>query len=77
VMQNAEPVYEEMDGWNQPLDEVKKFSDLPPQAQKYVRRLEELVQTEIVLVSVGPDREQTMMLKNPFDPPVVTSGSRK
>jgi len=67
VMQNAQPVYEEIEGWDKPLDDVRKFSDLPAQAQKYVRRLEEIVETEIILVSVGPDRDQTILLKNPFD----------
>jgi adenylosuccinate synthase len=67
IMQSAQPIYEEMEGWNMPLDEVRKFSDLPPQAQKYVRRLEEIIKTEIILVSVGPDREQTVLLKNPFE----------
>jgi adenylosuccinate synthase len=67
VMQNAQPIYEEMEGWDKPLDDVRKFSDLPARAQKYVRRLEEIVETEIILVSVGPNREQTILLKNPFD----------
>ena len=66
AMQNAQPVYEEMEGWETPLDNVREFAALPPRAQKYVRRLEELVETEIVLVSVGPGREQTILLKNPF-----------
>jgi adenylosuccinate synthase len=66
VMQNAQPVYEEMAGWETPLDDVREFSALPTRAQKYVRRLEELVKTEIILVSVGPGREQTILLKNPF-----------
>lgn len=66
VMQNARPVYEEMEGWDKPLSDARKFSDLPAEAQRYVRRLEELVQTEIILVSVGADRDQTIILKNPF-----------
>jgi len=66
VMRNATPVYETMDGWDAPLDAVRQFSELPSNAQKYVRRLEELVETEIILVSVGPGREQTILLKNPF-----------
>jgi adenylosuccinate synthase len=66
VMQNVQPVYEEMEGWAKPLDDVREFSDLPAPAQQYVRRLEELVETEIILVSVGPGREQTILLKNPF-----------
>jgi adenylosuccinate synthase len=67
VMLSAQPVYEEMDGWNAPLDDVRKFADLPANAQKYVRRLEQIVETEIILVSVGPSREQTILLKNPFE----------
>ena len=66
VMRNATPVYETLDGWDTPLDNVRQFSELPSNAQKYVRRLEELVQTEIILVSVGPGREQTILLKSPF-----------
>ncbi|HEX9265138.1 MAG TPA: adenylosuccinate synthase [Candidatus Binatia bacterium] len=67
VMQKADPVYEEMDGWSEPLDNVRNFSDLPKSAQKYVRRIEKVIGTEIILVSVGPGREQTILLKNPFE----------
>ena len=67
VMQGAEPVYEEMTGWEAPLDNVRKFSDLPAAAQKYVKRIEAVIGTEIILVSVGPGREQTILLKNPFE----------
>ena len=66
VMQKAEPVYEEMEGWRAPLDDVRKFADLPNAAQNYVRRIEQVIGTEIILVSVGPGREQTILLKNPF-----------
>ncbi len=67
VMQHAEPVYEELEGWNAPLGDVTQFSDLPIAAQNYVRRIEHVIGTEIILVSVGPGREQTILLKNPFD----------
>src|ERR671924_165747 len=66
AMQGAQPVLESMDGWNEGLTGVRKFSDLPANAQKYVRRIEEILQTEVILVSVGPGREQTVLLKNPF-----------
>jgi adenylosuccinate synthase len=66
IMQGVEPVYETIEGWSEPLTGVKSFSDLPRQAQNYVRRIEELLETEIILVSVGPEREQTVVLKNPF-----------
>jgi adenylosuccinate synthase len=67
VMQGAEPIYEEIPGWNTALDDVTKFADLPRPAQNYVKRIEEVIGTEIILVSVGPGREQTILLKNPFD----------
>jgi adenylosuccinate synthase len=66
VMEQAEPVWEEMDGWNTSLSGARKLSDLPTNAQKYIRRLEELLETQTVLASVGPDREQTIVLKDPF-----------
>jgi adenylosuccinate synthase len=67
VMQGAEPVYEAMAGWEAPLDNVREFSDLPAAAQEYVRHIEQVIGTEIILVSVGPGREQTILLKNPFE----------
>ncbi len=67
IMERAEPVYEEMEGWDAPLCSVRKFSDLPDNARRYVHRLEEILKTEVILVSVGPGREETVMLKNPFD----------
>jgi adenylosuccinate synthase len=67
VLDRAEPVLEEMPGWSEALTAVRKFSDLPAAAQKYVQRIEQLLDTEIILVSVGPGREQTILLKNPFD----------
>ncbi|MGZ8483852.1 MAG: adenylosuccinate synthase [Candidatus Binatia bacterium] len=67
VMAAAQPIYEDMNGWTERLDDVRKFSDLPATAQKYVRRIEAVIGTEIILVSVGPGREQTIVLRNPFD----------
>jgi adenylosuccinate synthase len=67
TMQGVKPVYETLEGWREPLTEVTQFSELPASAQRYVKRIEELLETEIILVSVGPGREQTVVLKNPFD----------
>ena len=67
VLDKAEPVLEEMPGWSEALTAVRKFSELPAAAQKYVQRIEQLLDTKIILVSVGPGREQTILLKNPFD----------
>lgn len=66
LLEQAEPVWEEIEGWDAPLSGARKLSDLPSRAQRYVRRLEEILETKLVLVSVGPSREQTIMLRNPF-----------
>jgi adenylosuccinate synthase len=60
------PVYEEMPGWSDDLQGIKKLSDLPVTAQNYIKRLEELVGCRIVLVSVGARRDETLILENPF-----------
>ncbi|MCH8056028.1 MAG: adenylosuccinate synthase, partial [Deltaproteobacteria bacterium] len=68
VLERAEPVWEEMDGWDSPLSEARKLSDLPINAQRYIQRLEEILETDMVLVSVGPGREQTITIKDLFCP---------
>lgn len=62
----CEPIYEELDGWNEDITKVEKFEDLPENAKKYVARIEELIGVNIDLVSVGPNRTQTIIRKNIF-----------
>ncbi len=64
--ERAVPVYEPMEGWKEGLADAREFGDLPKAAQKYVRRLEELAGAEITLISVGADRNHTILRKNPF-----------
>jgi adenylosuccinate synthase len=66
VVEKAEPVWEKLEGWDAPLSNAKKLSDLPVNARRYVRRLEQLLEVPVVLVSVGPGRDQTILLENPF-----------
>ena len=61
------PIYEELPGWQQEITGVRNFADLPENARKYVKRLEELVGCPMALVSVGPRRDQTIMVRNPFE----------
>ncbi|MCZ6449254.1 MAG: adenylosuccinate synthase [Deltaproteobacteria bacterium] len=68
VMKKAKPVWEELEGWDAPLSSARKLADLPINAQRYIRRLEEILETKMVLASVGPSREQTIMFKDPFAP---------
>ncbi len=62
----CEPVYEELDGWNEDITKVENFDDLPENAKKYIARIEELIGVSIDLVSVGPNRTQTIIRKNIF-----------
>jgi adenylosuccinate synthase len=64
--QNCVPVYEEMDGWRTPIRNVRRYEELPENAKKYLKRLEELLGVPIVVISTGPERESTIVLKNPF-----------
>lgn len=63
VLERCQPVYEEMPGWRSPTHDVRRFEELPPAAQNYVRRIESLVGSPVSLVSVGPRREQTIWLR--------------
>ena len=62
----CEPVYEELDGWHEDITKVEKFEDLPENAKKYIARIEELIGVNVDLVSVGPNRTQTIIRKNIF-----------
>ncbi len=65
-LQNAEPVYEELEGWRESTVGARSFDDLPPAAQAYVRFIQEILETQLCLISVGPEREQAINLKNAF-----------
>ena len=61
-LEGYEPEYVEMDGWMQSTVNVRKFSELPARAQAYIHRIEELVETPISIVSVGPERNATILV---------------
>ncbi len=61
------PVYEEMPGWDEDITGVRNYDDLPVQAKDYIKRIEDFTGIEPVIISVGPDRDETMLLKNPFE----------
>lgn len=63
----VEPVYETIEGWKQPTANARSWADLPAQAIKYVRRVEELVGCPIALLSTSPEREDTILVQNPFE----------
>jgi len=56
-LERCEPSYIEMQGWQQPTKSIRDFAQLPPPAQAYVRKIEELVGVPVAMISVGPERE--------------------
>jgi adenylosuccinate synthase len=65
--ERLQPVYEDIEGWQEEIDHVLNMDDLPQTARDYIKRIEDLSETPAYIVSVGPGREQTMLLKNPFE----------
>ena len=61
------PIYEEMPGWSESTVGIKQYSALPVNAQAYLKRIEEIVETPIDIVSTGPDRDETIILRHPFE----------
>ena len=62
----CEPIYEELDGWNEDICNVESYDDLPQNAKNYIKRIEELVEVSVDMISVGPKRTQTIIRKNVF-----------
>lgn len=61
------PVWEEMPGWSQSTEGARSWADLPAEAIKYVRRVEELIQCPVALLSTSPEREDTILVTDPFE----------
>jgi len=64
---DCEPIYEEMPGWSESTVGLKGYGELPGNARRYLERIQELTGVPIDIVSTGPDREQTIVLRHPFD----------
>ncbi|ODA67582.1 Adenylosuccinate synthetase [Methyloligella halotolerans] len=61
------PIYETMDGWSESTAGARSWADLPAQSIKYVKRLEELIEVPVALVSTSPDRDDTILVHDPFE----------
>ena len=61
------PVYESLEGWKEDIENVREYGELPTQAKDYIKRIEDFTGVPANIVSVGPDRAETLLLKNPFD----------
>ncbi|HDZ81747.1 MAG TPA: adenylosuccinate synthase, partial [Roseobacter sp.] len=60
------PVYEEMAGWSESTEGARSWADLPANAIKYVRRVEELIGCPVALLSTSPERDDTILVTDPF-----------
>ncbi|MBC7138141.1 MAG: adenylosuccinate synthase [Defluviimonas sp.] len=60
------PIYEEMEGWQESTQGARSWADLPAAAIKYVRRIEELIQCPVAMLSTSPEREDTILVTDPF-----------
>ncbi|MCP5082700.1 MAG: adenylosuccinate synthase [Alphaproteobacteria bacterium] len=63
----VKPVYESFEGWSGSSAGARSWNDLPAQAVKYVRQIEELIETPVALVSTSPERDDTILMKDPFE----------
>ncbi len=61
------PVYEDIPGWHSEIDHIREFDQLPVEAKDYIKRIEDLTGVPASIVSVGPDRDETLLLRNPFE----------
>jgi adenylosuccinate synthase len=62
----VQPIYETLDGWQTSTRGARSWAELPAQAIKYVRYLEELIQSPVTLLSTSPEREDTILMRDPF-----------
>ena len=69
LLEQAQPVYEELPGWKERLGDQREYRELPENTRRYIERVEQLVGVETIAVSVGAERAQTIVRKNPFRHP--------
>jgi len=62
----VEPIYEEIEGWKETTANARSWAQLPAQAIKYVRRIEELIGAPVAILSTSPERDDTILVQNPF-----------
>ena len=63
----CEPVYEEIPGWGESTVGLRRYGELPANAQRYLRRIAEICEVSVDVISTGPERDETIVLRHPFD----------
>jgi adenylosuccinate synthase len=67
ILEECKPEYVELPGWDEDIRSARRYSDLPPKAKKYIETIEEMVGVPVSIISVGPGREETIVLRKVFD----------
>ena len=67
VLERCKPVYKEFDGWTYDISKVREYKDLPESAKKYIETIEEITGAKISMIGVGPNRDEAVLVKNPYD----------
>ena len=66
VLAGCKPIFETLPGWSEDISGIRKIEHLPENTKNYLKRLEELIQTPIDIVSIGPGRDETIVINNPY-----------
>ncbi len=66
ILESSEPIYEELEGWKGEIKGAQQIEDLPIQARRYLKRIEELIRAKVVMVSIGSERDETIEMGHPF-----------
>ena len=66
LLAECQPIYETLPGWSEDISGVRDYDDLPENTKNYLRRIEEIAETPIRIISVGPARDETIVLENPY-----------
>ncbi|MBO6198440.1 MAG: adenylosuccinate synthetase, partial [Psychrobacter sp.] len=65
--ESVTPKYETLQGWSESTVGITSYDDLPENAKIYIKRIEELIGCPVDIISTGPDREETIVLRDPYD----------
>jgi adenylosuccinate synthase len=66
LLGQCQPIYEEMEGWEEDITKIRKYEDLPQTCRNYLERVSQTCGAPLSLVSVGPARDATIIMDNPF-----------
>jgi adenylosuccinate synthase len=66
MLGECKPIYETLPGWSEDISGIRNYNDLPENTKKYLRRIEEIAETPIRIISIGPGRDETIVVENPY-----------